>query len=163
MRKRDFTSIVEEIVEKDSRYLKESYYFVREGLEHTLKTIGKQKHQKIEQLSGKQILEGLKDYALKEFGPMSKLVLNEWGVKSCKDFGQMIKNMDLYGLLGKTEMADLKDFQKGYSFTTAFVKPFLPTRSTVAKKGKGRKDNQSSSKRKKKVDDSGKTHNHSKE
>lgn len=163
MRKRDFTTIVEEIVEKDSRYLKESYYFVRDGLEYTLKTMGKQKHQKIEQLSGKQILEGLKDYALKEFGPMSKLVLNEWGVKSCRDFGQMIKNMDLYGLLGKTDMGDMKDFQKGYSFTAAFVKPFLPIRSKTAQKEKTRKEGKSSSKRKKKVDDSGKTPNHSKE
>ncbi|TFE67205.1 Minf_1886 family protein [Methylacidiphilum caldifontis] len=163
MRKRDFTTIVEEIVEKDSRYLKESYYFVRDGLEYTLKTMGKQKHQKIEQLSGKQILEGLRDYALKEFGPMSKLVLNEWGVKSCKDFGQMIKNMDLYGLLGKTEMGDMKDFQKGYSFTTAFVKPFLPARIKSAQKKKDSQQEKSSSKRKKKVDGSKKAHNHSKE
>jgi len=72
------------------------------------------------------LLDGLRQYALQEFGPMAKTVLEEWGVHECRDFGHIVFNMVEIGLLAKTEKDSRDDFQNGYDFTDAFCKPFWP-------------------------------------
>jgi len=42
-------------------------------------------------VSGQELLEGIREYALKEFGPMvTDGFFEEWGIRSCKDFGEMV-------------------------------------------------------------------------
>jgi len=53
-------------------------------------------------------------------------VFEEWGVKNCRDFGDIVFNMVEIGLLAKTENDTRDDFQNGYDFTEAFRKPFWP-------------------------------------
>ena len=55
-------------------------------------------------------------------------VLAEWGIRNCKDFGEIVFNMVETGLLAKTERDSREDFQNGYDFTDAFRKPFWPSR-----------------------------------
>ena len=127
MRKRNFASIVDEICERDGRYVDEAYYFVREAL-HTGEKAGKRKGKRrvTAAASGKELLEALRTHALREFGPMSKLVLSEWGIRNCSDLGDVVLSLISYGVLGRTNAGTRKDFQKGFSFTSAFVKPFCP-------------------------------------
>ncbi len=135
MPKRDFAEIVQEICGNDSRYSIDCYLFVREGLDHTLKHMKRgpapagsaRGH-----VTGRELLQGLRDYALAEFGPMSKSVLNEWGVKRCEDFGEVVFNLVRHGVLGKTESDSLNDFKDGFSFEEAFVKPFRPRSKAAA-------------------------------
>ncbi|MDD4933533.1 MAG: hypothetical protein PHO89_08735 [Methylacidiphilaceae bacterium] len=136
MRKRNFASIVEEICERDGRYVDEAYYFVREAL-HSTEKGGKRKGKRriATAGSGKEILEALRTHALREFGPMSKLVLSEWGIRNCGDLGDVILSLASYGVLGQTSAGTRKDFKKGFSFTSAFVKPFRPM-GTVRPAGK---------------------------
>ncbi|CAB4244266.1 conserved protein of unknown function [Methylacidimicrobium sp. AP8] len=130
MRKRNFASIVEEICQRDGRYDDEAYYFVREALLSPGKG-GKRKGKRriAPDASGKEILEVLRTHALREFGPMSKLVLSEWGIRNCRDLGDVILSLASYGVLGRTSAGTRKDFKKGFSFTSAFVKPFRPART----------------------------------
>ncbi|WP_018291048.1 Minf_1886 family protein [Verrucomicrobium sp. 3C] len=136
MRKRNFASIVEEICERDGRYVDEAYYFVREAL-HSNEKGGKRKGKRrmVTAASGKEILEALRTHALQEFGPMSKLVLSEWGIRNCGDLGDVILALASYGILGQTGAGTRKDFKNGFSFTSAFVKPFCPV-GTVRAAGK---------------------------
>jgi uncharacterized repeat protein (TIGR04138 family) len=53
-------------------------------------------------------------------------VLEEWGVRSCRDFGEIVFNMVEIGLLAKTDKDTRDYFQNGYDFTDAFRKPFWP-------------------------------------
>jgi uncharacterized repeat protein (TIGR04138 family) len=53
-------------------------------------------------------------------------VLEEWGIKNCGDFGELVFNMVESGLLAKTEKDSREDFQEGYDFTNAFCKPYWP-------------------------------------
>ncbi len=53
-------------------------------------------------------------------------VLEEWGVKNCRDFGEIVFNMVEHSLLAKTEKDTRDDFNNGYDFTDAFRKPFWP-------------------------------------
>ena len=132
MPKRDFSEIVEDICEADSRYSLECYSFVREGLDHTLKGLKRAGTGPKSHVSGQELLGGLRDYALAEFGPMSKSVLNEWGIEKCEDFGQIVFNLVKFNVLGKTDADSLTDFKDGFSFHDAFVKPFRPTSPRAA-------------------------------
>ena len=83
-------------------------------------------------VTGQELLEGIRGYALTQFGPMVELVFAEWGVHRCEDFGEIVFNMVDIGLLGKTEQDSREDFQNGYNFHDAFRKPFLPSKKLRA-------------------------------
>lgn len=57
---------------------------------------------------------------------MAVTVFKEWGVHNCRDFGEIVFNMVEIGLLAKTDKDTRADFQNGYDFTEAFLKPFWP-------------------------------------
>src|ERR1700761_8759196 len=101
MPKLSFSEMIGEICDNDSRYDSEVYGFVREGLDYTLKSLKRHGQGANRRVSGPELLSGLKDYALKEYGPMSKSVLNIWGVKTCEDFGNIVFNLVNSGVLGK--------------------------------------------------------------
>jgi uncharacterized repeat protein (TIGR04138 family) len=77
-------------------------------------------------VTGRELLSGIRTYALAQFGPMAMTVLDEWGVTRCEDFGEIVFNMVDAGLLSKTDSDSREDFQGGYSFDEAFRNPFLP-------------------------------------
>jgi len=114
------------ILAKDPRFHEDAYCFVREALDHTQKAIGKDS-QGQHHVTGQQLLGGIRDFALNQFGPMAMMVLNEWGVHTCQDFGDIVFNMVESGLLAKTEKDSRADFAGGYEFYDAFRRPFLPT------------------------------------
>ena len=123
----NFDEELDKILSKDPRYMREAYFFVRDGLDHTQKMIGKPDKEEVPRhVSGQQLLEGIRDLALNQFGPMALTVLNEWGVHSCEDFGEIVFNMVENSLLAKTEHDRREDFKGGYDFVEAFRKPFVP-------------------------------------
>ncbi len=125
----NFDEELEKIVAKDARYTREAYIFVREALDYTQKMIGKPgKEDAPRHVTGQQLLGGIRDYALHQFGPMSLTVLNELGVQRCEDFGEIVFNMVENSLLAKTDQDTREDFKGGYDFEDVFRKPFLPSK-----------------------------------
>jgi uncharacterized repeat protein (TIGR04138 family) len=115
------------LLEKDPRYNREAYDFLREALEFTQRQV-KRESDISRHVSGQELLDGIREFALKQYGPMTLLVLEEWGVRRCEDFGEMVFNMVEHKILKKTEKDSRDDFKGGYDFADAFRKPFLPTR-----------------------------------
>ncbi|HEX5221654.1 MAG TPA: Minf_1886 family protein [Verrucomicrobiae bacterium] len=133
MQELTFESTLALILAKDSRYHRDAYLFVKDALDHTQKIVVKESREQLRHVTGQELLEGIRSYALNQFGPMAEMVFAEWGVNRCEDFGEIVFNMVEIGLLGKTEEDSREDFQNGYSFHDAFRKPFLPsTRSRAA-------------------------------
>ena len=126
MQEVNFDEAVEQILAKDSRFSREAYVFVREALDYTQKLIGKENRGSIRHVTGQELLDGIRQFALQLFGPMVVTVFEEWGVKNCRDFGDIVFNMVEIRLLAKTEKDTRDDFQNGYDFTEAFHKPFRP-------------------------------------
>ena len=126
MHKQSFSEKLGEIFKEDKRYDVDAYYFVREGLDYTLKILKKGKPGPQRHVAGQELLEGLRRYALDQFGPLGKTVLEHWGVRRCEDFGEIVFNMVEHGLLSKTESDRREDFKSCYDFNEAFRKPFLP-------------------------------------
>jgi len=77
-------------------------------------------------VAGPELLEGIRQYALKEFGPMVVTVLSYWGIHSCEDVGYMVFNLIGAGIFGKTEEDSIEDFKNVFNFQEVFVKPFEP-------------------------------------
>jgi uncharacterized repeat protein (TIGR04138 family) len=114
------------ILAKDPRYQRDAYLFVKDALDYTQKLVVKENKGEMRHVSGQELLRGIRDYALAQFGPMTKMVFEEWGIKRCEDFGEIVFNMVEIGLLGKTDQDRREDFANGYDFDDAFRKPFLP-------------------------------------
>jgi uncharacterized repeat protein (TIGR04138 family) len=126
MQKLNFAETVDDIVRADGRYDRDAYYFVREGLDFTIKMLKKDSRGAGRHVSGQELLDGLRRFALDEFGPMTKTVFDHWGIKRCEDFGEIVFRMVDKGVLGKTEQDTREDFKGGYDFDEAFVKPYQP-------------------------------------
>jgi uncharacterized repeat protein (TIGR04138 family) len=126
MQKIGFAEALDSIVATDQRYHRDAYVFLRDALDYTTKQQKKSKGATIRHVAGPELLEGVRLYALKEFGPMALTVFSYWGVERCEDIGQMVFNLIGAGIFGKTEQDSLEDFKSVYTFHDAFVKPFLP-------------------------------------
>ena len=127
----DFAEIVTLICKEDARFDRKAYDFVRVGLDHTVKELRKKdaaRAEKSRHVSGPELLEGLRVYALEQFGPLTKTVLEAWGVRRCRDFGEIVFNLIEYNVFSKTESDRREDFSDIYDFNDAFVKPFQPAR-----------------------------------
>jgi uncharacterized repeat protein (TIGR04138 family) len=122
----NFDEVVEQILAKDARFHGHAYSFMREALGFTQKLIGKENMGKIRHVSGQELLDGVRQFALQQYGPMTFTVLEEWGIHNCQDFGDIVFNMVEIGLLSKTDNDSRDDFQNGYDFNDAFRKPFWP-------------------------------------
>jgi uncharacterized repeat protein (TIGR04138 family) len=138
--KQNFQEIVSAICEKDSRYQPEAYAFLIEALDVTLKTLFKENPERAKHLCGKELMEGIRQHALAEFGPMTYMVFSEWGLHSTEDFGEIVFHLVEAGRLGKTETDSKQDFKNLFTFEEAFLKPFEPTpvRATTKRKTTGR-------------------------
>jgi uncharacterized repeat protein (TIGR04138 family) len=127
----EFAEIVTLICKEDGRYDRNAYEFVRRGLDHTVKELRKRdaaRGEPTRHVTGTELLNGLRAYALDQFGPLSKTVLNNWGVRECRDFGEIVFNLIEYKVFSKTANDRREDFNNLYNFDDAFVRPFLPER-----------------------------------
>ncbi|MCF7763955.1 MAG: hypothetical protein K9N62_09805 [Verrucomicrobia bacterium] len=130
----NFDEVLDLIVAKDPKYDREAYLFLREGLDYAQKKIGKANKHEIRHITGGELLDGIREYGLSVYGPLTAMVLAEWGVTQCEDFGRMVFKMVEHGLLSKTDNDTLEDFKGGYEFYDAFTKPFVP-QSKLTKQG----------------------------
>lgn len=129
---RSFNEVVEQIIERDPRYGKEAYLFLKEALEFTIKQKKRGKTESGSHVNAGELLDGFRQLALKEFGPMVMTVLEYWGVRASFDVGQMVFNLIGAGVFGKTESDSVDDFDQALDFHVAFVAPFEPSRSNPA-------------------------------
>ena len=140
MQQASFEEKLEPILRQDPRYHLDGYLFVREALDHTQQRFNRSNPEPdpAQHITGQQLLQGLREYALQQFGPMALTVLEEWGIRRGEDVGEIVWNMIEGGLLTKTESDRKEDFRGGYDFKEAFSAPYKPApeRSLLASKSK---------------------------
>lgn len=107
----------------------EAFQFVREGLQHTVRMVHgddaaeSMSEDESRHVTGQQLCLGLRDFAIRQFGLLAKLVLGRWGVHSTDDFGKIVFAMIEAGLMRKTDEDTLGDFRAVYDFSEAFLTP----------------------------------------
>jgi uncharacterized repeat protein (TIGR04138 family) len=120
-----FEAAIDAVLAKATQYDRAAYHFLREALDFTLNERKKDSGQ-TGHVSGQQLLDGLRRYALKQYGPMVPSVLEYWGISRTEDFGNMVFALVDVGIFGKTEHDSINDFKDIYTFEEAFVAPFRP-------------------------------------
>ncbi|MBL9153160.1 MAG: hypothetical protein JNK37_11765 [Verrucomicrobiales bacterium] len=131
MQKVPFTEAVRAIRRKDDRFDADAYHFLRDALDFTVKKLRDGESEEHRHVSGPELLHGLRDYALKEFGPLSATVLESWGVTRCEDIGTMVFQLIEVGAFGKSDEDCPQDFSDVFDFDDAFREPFRPQRLTA--------------------------------
>jgi len=125
----DFDEIIELICKEDSRFDRRAYVFTRQGLDHTVRELKKRDTDRAGRslhVTGPELLDGLRVFALDQFGPLAITVLEGWGISRCADFGDIVFSLIEYSVFSKTEKDRREDFADVFRFNEAFVKPFLP-------------------------------------
>jgi uncharacterized repeat protein (TIGR04138 family) len=127
-----FSEALDTVIARDSRYDREAYVFLRDALEFTLKKRRKARKDEND-VPAAELLDGFRLYALKECGPMARLVLDYWGVRSCEDVGNLVFNLVEANVFSKTDRDTAEEFRHGFDFEEAFSAPFRPERKNLSK------------------------------
>ena len=114
---------------RDPRYTYEAYEFVFAALTHTQKLLGRlpgkndaadaQYH-----VTGRELVAGIRDLALREFGFMARIVFRMWGIRSTADFGEIVFNLVQENLMSKTDQDCREDFRDVFDLDRELVQGF---------------------------------------
>ncbi len=113
-----------EIVRRDPKYAYEAYEFLFGALHHTQKLLGRPPRPDEEEspenhVSGRQLLDGIRDLALREFGMMARTVFAQWGIHRTDDFGEIVFNLVEGGLMSRTAEDSREDFRDVFDLDDA--------------------------------------------
>ncbi len=119
---------LDELVRRDPRYAYEAYEFLFAALAHTQQMLGRvppadasAAEQHDYHVSGPELLQGVRDLALREFGLMARTVFRLWGINRTDDFGEIVFNLVEANLMSKTDQDDRADFADVYDLDQALV------------------------------------------
>ena len=107
------------VAEADGRYEKYAWRFVLSGVESTIEMLHATDH-----ISGVELLEGLREIASKQFGPMAKEVLNHWGIYTTRDIGNIVFGLLAANLLENSENDLIEDFDDVFDFQKVFEEDY---------------------------------------
>src|SRR5262245_35102668 len=120
-----------ELVRRDPRYAYEAYEFVFAALAHTQKMLGRSvpDDPQVEpgpnhHVTGRELAQGIRDLALREFGLMARTVFRLWGIDKTDDFGEIIFNLVDANLMSKTPTDSRADFHNVYDLDQALVRDY---------------------------------------
>ena len=136
-----------QLLDRDKRYKLDAYLFVLEALAYGQEHLGMGAEPPAEQLepspgqspetagrgrgrprrrqaerhvSGQELCEAARHYALQQYGYMAPTVLASWGVHRTGDFGEIVFGMIDIGQMRKTRHDKREDFDDVYDFSDAF-------------------------------------------
>ena len=111
---------LDKIALKDGRFSPEVVKFVYEGLSYSVEKLVNQPGH----VSGQTLCQGLKMFAIENWGRLAKLVLNDGGVKTTRDFGEIVYMMIENKWMSAQPSDTIEDFDNVYDFQTVFIDEF---------------------------------------
>ncbi|MCD4728695.1 MAG: hypothetical protein K8R46_13605 [Pirellulales bacterium] len=134
------------LLEEDRRYKFEAYAFIFEALHYAQDVLGIGAESQTEQtdesaeeietptglerhVTGRELCDAIRRYAIEQYGYMAKTVLNSWGIHCTGDFGEIVFNLIRIGQMRKTPSDTRVDFDDIYDFDVAFQQQFKITPS----------------------------------
>ena len=117
-------------VARGTRYPLDAFLFVQRGLDFSVRRIHGEPTEagdlepgveSARHITGRQLCEGLRDFAIHEYGLMARGVLKRYRILGCEDFGRIVYAMVDSGLMHKTDEDDIREFSGVYDFAEAFA------------------------------------------
>ena len=141
----DPTHPLAELLRRDKRYHLDAYVFVFDALRYAHEQLGLGRSpgssddtvvaEEIEEdrhVTGQQLCEAIRQFAIKQYGGMAKSVLGHWGVHSTGDFGEIVFNLISIGQMRKTDSDRREDFNGVFDFEEVLeTKAYLRNSATV--------------------------------
>jgi uncharacterized repeat protein (TIGR04138 family) len=135
------TRQIARLLEEDRRYPFEAYVFIFEALHYAQNELNMGADQPSDvaaesptddesgpaaehHVTGQELCEAIRRYALEQYGYMAKTVLNNWGLHTTGDFGEIVFNLIRIGQMRKTPADTRVDFDNLYDFDVAFRQGF---------------------------------------
>ena len=75
-------------------------------------------------LTGQQLCEASRRYAVDQYGLLAKTVLNSWGIFKTNDLGQVVYNLIQADLMKKSDTDRIEDFDSVFQFDEGFDEAF---------------------------------------
>jgi uncharacterized repeat protein (TIGR04138 family) len=75
-------------------------------------------------ITGQQLCESCRQYAIEQYGYLARIVLESWGIHSTSDFGELVYNLIRIEQMRKSESDRREDFDGVYDFENAFDPKF---------------------------------------
>ena len=131
-------SMTSRAIERTTRYHPHAFQFVYQALRFTEQSLrrgcppGKSTDEA--HISAGELLQGIRELALEQFGLMTRTVFVRWGVRTTDDFGRIVFELIRRGEMMKTERDQLSDFFDVYDFEEAFDREYrIDVRKVQAK------------------------------
>ena len=106
-----------------------AYQFVFRALQHTQEKLDRfatsEEEEEQAHITGKELLLGIQEFALEQFGLMTTTVFKVWGIHSTDDFGRMVFELIERGEMRKTDNDELEDFFGVYDFEQVFDREYV--------------------------------------
>jgi uncharacterized repeat protein (TIGR04138 family) len=118
--------VIADLAATHGKYKVNAYYFIMYALRLTSTKISRKEPSHPRHLSGQELSNGIKEYALRRFGCLSYTVMTLWGVYKTDDFGAIVYHLIDAGLLGKSGEDSIEDFTEIFDFKQAFLNPWKP-------------------------------------
>jgi len=119
------------LLEQDKRYKLDAYQFVRDALDYAQSVIqmptqdtGESSPSVERHITGQQLCEAIRLYAVEQYGLLAKAVLNSWGIHNTGDFGEIVYNLIRIKQMKKSKTDRREDFDNVYEFDGAFEPDF---------------------------------------
>jgi uncharacterized repeat protein (TIGR04138 family) len=112
---------------KDGRYAPEAFHFLYESLDHAVKLAGRENEEgTARHVTGQELLAGMRQNAIEQFGPLAGAVWRAWGIRDTLDWGRIVFLLVEEGMLNRQETDSIEDFRAGFDFDAAFVTSYRP-------------------------------------
>lgn len=105
MLKKELEKIIENIVSHEKRYNKDAYNFINAAVNYTVAQKNVKGH-----VNARELLEGISDFALKEFSIFYAEVFKSWGVSNPSDVGNIVFSLIEQKVLGASPDDSIEDF-----------------------------------------------------
>lgn len=109
---------LETLARRDGRYAAEGFLFLLRSLNTTVEEVAKRAEPG--HVTGRELLEGVRLRGLTEYGYLARTVFESWGVRTTRDFGEMVFLLVNENLMGRSEQDSVEDFDDVYDFEQVF-------------------------------------------
>ena len=110
------------------RYHSQAYRFVSAALPYAQKILNRTFSANMDDesahITGPELLEGIRHFALENFGLLTLAVFHRWGIRSTDDFGRIVFELIDRGELRKTDRDHITDFYGVYDFDDVFDRDY---------------------------------------
>ncbi|GIW90537.1 MAG: hypothetical protein KatS3mg109_0969 [Pirellulaceae bacterium] len=120
------------LLHENRRFPLDAYLFVAESLRYAQEVLGMGRVSPFQpgmgeperHVTGQELCEAVRLYAMEQFGLLARLVLAHWGIRSTSDIGDVVYDLIAIGEMKKSDTDRREDFDDVFDFEEAFDRQY---------------------------------------